>query len=384
MVPDILSDNRLQRWGLLVVDDKDDVRRTLKYGSERFLIGQIPLVAIPLLLGLTTQVWPSVFPWQGRYLGAALALASAAFILFALFRRFIAPGAPRLVLSPDGIHQRLSHGRILHIPWDEVQAVVSVDQRVMNIAVLVQTILKVPAVVVSKEFYERAMPVQPWLRRPLNWGHFAESGNGGVRILFRAAFLGTRSADLRQAIEARWRAFSRHPNAKLPPRADEPSAADVVPSWLRRWLPAALMLLAALPAFYFTFSAELSEGSRSTYLAELLDKGGVAARLADGRMVRLHRSDVAAVGIPECPETTRSESWIPSPAATASCTAVLTLPSRERAMAVFRLVSRTETVEYRYGKFRQQSWLVTAPLSLEEADALLCRLGHCGAGTQKK
>ena len=367
-----------------MVDDRDDVQRTLKYGSERYLVRQIPLVAILLLLGLSTQVWPSVFPWQGHFVGAALTMASFAYIVFALFRRFVEPGPPRLVLSKDGISQRLSHGRILHIPWDEVQAVLSVDQRIMNIAVLVQTILKVPAVVVSKEFYDRVMPVQPWLRQPLNWGHFAEGGNGGVRILFRAAFLGTGGRDLRQAIEARWRAFSRHPNAKLPSREDEPSAADAAPSWLRRWTPAALLVLAALPALYFFFSAELPEGTRSAYLGELLDKGGVAGRLADGRVVRLRRGDVAAVGIPECPEMTRSESWIPSYVATASCTANLTLPSGERAMAVFRLVTQTQTVEYQLGKFREQSARIVAPLSLEEADALLCRLGHCGSGTHKQ
>jgi hypothetical protein len=311
-------------------------------------------------------------------------LASFAYIVFALWRRYVAPGPPRLVLSPDGIHQRLSHGRILHIPWDEVQGVVSVDQRLINIAGLPQTILAVPAVVVSDRFYDGAMPQQPWLKRPLTWGHFAERGNGGVRILFRPAFLGTRGRDLREAIETRWRAFSRHPNAKLPPCEDEPGAADLAPSWVRRWTPAALLLLAALPALYFTLSAQLSEETRSSYLDQLLDREGVAARLADGRVVRLRRSEVAAAEIPDCPETTRSKSWIPSYVATASCTAVLTLPSGERATAVFRLVTQTQTVEYQLGKFREQVARVVAPLSLEEADALLCRLGHCGPGARKR
>lgn len=367
-----------------MVDDKHDVQRTLKYGSERFLISQIPLVAVFLLLGIATQVWPSVFSGPGHFVGAALAVASFAFIVFALFRRYVSPGPPRLVLSPDGIHQRLSHNHTLHIPWDEVRSVVSVDQRLVNISGFVQTILKVPAVVVSKAFYDSVMPIQPWMRRPLNWGHFAESGNGVVRILFRPAFLGTRGTELRRAIESRWRAFSRHPAAKLPPRADEPSVAEMAPSWLRRWAPAILVALAALPAFYFVFSAELSEETRSWHLGEVLDKHGVPARLADGRMVRLRRSDVAAVGIPECPNTIQSKSWIPPSIATASCTASVTLPSGVRAIVVFRLVTETQTVEYSYGKFRQQSALVAAALTLEEADALLCRLGHCGPGMRQQ
>jgi hypothetical protein len=367
-----------------MVEDKHDVQRTLKYGSERFLVSQIPLVAVFLVLGIATQLWPSLVPWQGHVIGAALAMASFAFIMFALFRRFVAPGAPRLVLSPDGIHQRLSHNITLHIPWDEVQNVVSADQRLVNISGFVQTILKAPAVVVSKAFYDGVMPTQPWMRRPFNWGHFAEGDNREVRILFRPAFLGTQGTELRRAIESRWRAFSRHPAAKLPPSADEPSAAWVAPSWLRRWTPAIIVGLAALPAFYVLFSAKLPEETRSWHLGQLLDKGRAQARLADGSMVHLRRSDIATVGVPECPDITRSKSWIPSSIATASCTAQISLRSGEPAIAVFRLVTETQTVEYSYGKVRQQSALVAAEFTLEEADALLCRLGHCGPGSRQQ
>ena len=369
-----------------MADDKDDVHRTLAYGSERYLIRQIPLVAILLLLGIATQVWPSAFRWQGQFVGAALALASCAYIVFACFR-YVAPGRPRLVLSKDGIDRRLSDGRILHIPWDEVQGVVSVDQKLSNVVGMVQMIRKVPAVVVSEAFYARAMPVQPRLRRRLNWGHFAERHDGAVRVLFRAAFLGTRGQDLRHAIEARWRAFSRHPNAKLPPRAAEPGAADAVPAWVRRWAPAALVALCALPAVYFIWpAAELSEATRAWYLGDLLDKGGVAARLTDGRIARLHRGDVAQVSIPQCDEVARGSAafWKPRHITAASCTAALTLASGARAVAVFRLASETSTVEYTLGRFREQSALVVAPLSLEAADALLCRLGHCGPAAQKR
>jgi hypothetical protein len=287
------------------------------------------------------------------------------------------------VLSPDGIRQRLSHGRILHIPWDEVQGVVSVDQTVMNVLGFYQTILNVPAVVVSEAFYDRVMPLQPWSRRPLNWGHFAEARKGTVRVLFRPAFLGTRGRDLRHAIETRWRAFSRHPNAKLPSREDE-SRARVLPMWMARWaLPVILVLSALFPLYLILSPTELTEATRSAYLDDLLDKGGVTARLADGRMALLRRGDVATVSIPEC-EQTRSTSWMPSHVTAASCSAGLTLPSGERAVAIFRLATETQTVEYQLGKFREQSYLVTAPLSLEEADAASCRLGHCGPDSRKR
>lgn len=46
-----------------------------------------------------------------------------------------------------------------------------------------------------------------------------------------------------------------------------------------------------------------------------------------------------------------------------------------------RLVTETQTVEYTYGKLREQSALVAAPLSLEEADAPLGWSGRCGGLT---
>ncbi|MGE3145979.1 MAG: hypothetical protein AB7K35_10365 [Pseudorhodoplanes sp.] len=368
-----------------MADAKDDVQQVRKYSSGRYVFRQIPWAAAALLLGLATQIWPAIFPWQGQMIGALLALAGLGYILFALFRRFVEPGRPRLVLAPDGIFQRLSHGRILHIPWDEVQDVKSVTQRLVNVSWFVQTILHVPAVVVSEKFYDGAMPAQPWHKLPLNWGHFAEGGGGKVRVLFRPAFLGTTGKDLRAAIESRWRAFSRHPNAQLPPEEDERGPEHAIPSWVRRLAPLAFIVLAALPALYFILSPkELSEGMRSGYLADLLDRTGVPARLADGRIARLRRSDLSAVAVPECPETTRSDTWFPSYVAAATCIAVLTLPSGERATAVFRLGTKTFTVEYQLGAFREERATVTLPLSAEEADALLCRLGHCGPGGGKR
>jgi hypothetical protein len=200
---------------LVVADDGDDIHRERAFGSERYILRQIPLVAILFALGSVALVWPSEFEWQGHLIGAALALASFAYIVFACIRAFV-PGPPRLVLAKDGIRQRLSHGRILNIPWDEVQGVLTVDQRLMNVRGFWQTVRDVPAVAVSPAFYERVMPQQPFMRRPLNWGHFAEPRNGTMLVLFRHDFLGTRSQDLREAIETRWRAFSRHPNAGRP------------------------------------------------------------------------------------------------------------------------------------------------------------------------
>lgn len=365
-----------------MADERDDVNRVLKYGSERFLVGQIPLAAFLLAIGIGTQVWPSNFPRMAQFLGAVLALASFAFIAFALFRRFVEPAPPRLVLAPDGISQRLSHGRILHIPWDEMQDVKSVTQRLVNLTGIPQTVFNVPAVIVSEKFYYSVMPLQPWHKRPLNWGHFAEGGNGIVRVLFRPSFLGTTGKELRAAIESRWRAFSHHPNAKLPPREDEFGPEHSIPSWVRRWAPAAVIVLAALPPLYFILTPdELSEGTRSHYLDDLLDKTGVPARLADGSMKRLRRSDIASSGIPHCPETTRSETWIQAYIASASCIADLTLPSGERATAAFRLGTKIYTVEYKLGSFREEKAIVPISLSLEEANALLCRLGRCAPGT---
>jgi hypothetical protein len=368
-----------------VADDKNDVHQTLAYGSERYMIRHVPPVALLLLLGIATQVWPAVYHKpMSIFVGFLLAAASFAYIAFACFRYFIEPGRPRLVLSTDGIRQRLSHGRILHIPWDEVQGVVSVDHAFMTIAGMVHTMRDVPAIVVSTAFYDRVMPHQPFLRRPLNWGHFAQGNNGAVRILFPYDYLGTRAQDLRQAIETRWRAFSRHPNAKLPQR-EEPRRKGLLPPWLVDRAPLIILALFMLIPIYFLWRpAEFSEGSRSGYLGDLLDKSGVTARLADGRMDLLRRWDIGQASIPQCDvQTTREAArlWT-AYVSGATCTAHLTLLSGARAVAVFRIGLHTYTTEYQLGKFREQSALVAVPLSLEEADTLLCGRGHCGPGSR--
>jgi hypothetical protein len=380
--------------GPVVADDKDDVHRTRAYGFERYLIRQIPIAAFLLVAGVgAAQLWPHrSSPQMSIFVGTALAMASFAFIVFACWRRYIDPARPRLVLSTLGIDQRLSHGRILQIPWDEVRDVISVDHRMWTVGGMYHTTFDVPAVVVSPEFYARVMPEVPWLRRPLNFGHFTQGKNGTVRILFRHDYMGAPAEDLRRAIETRWRAFSRHPNAKLPPSEASRRRAERWRLWVARLLVPSILALCALSFLYLFWDsarswAEISEGRRAGYLSDLLDKGGVMARLQDGRMTRLYRRDVTRADIPQCDlETARNPKafWPPVLVTMASCTARLTLPARAQALAVFRLVTETQTVEYQLGKFRDESWLVPAPLSLEEAEALLCRLGHCGPDTQKR
>src|SRR5262245_44183509 len=137
-------------WESVVTNDTNDVERTLAYGSERYIFRHIPPVALVLLLGLAMLLWPGgSSPTASVYVGFLLFAAGFGYIVFACLRYF-EPGPPRLALSPDGIRQRLSHGRTLHVPWDEVQGVVSVDHTFMSIASIVHTIRDVPAVVVSE------------------------------------------------------------------------------------------------------------------------------------------------------------------------------------------------------------------------------------------
>lgn len=340
------------------------------------IIGYIPFAAIVFAIGAATQVWPDTFPWQGVYLGFVLAAASLGYIAFACFR-YVEPGKPRLTLAPDGIHQRLSRGRMLHIPWNEVRDIAAVDYT-FNASGITHTIRDIPAVVVSQAFYDRVMPPQPWLRRPMNWGHHVEAANGVVRVLFRHDLLGTTAQGLRHAIETRWRAFSTQPNARLPSQPVAPR------SRLLSWLTTqnVLLLITVGTIAYFVWALiikdpELSEATRSHYLAELLDKGGVTARLSDGRIGILRRHEVATTSTPSC-ETTRTRSWRPAYVTSASCTAQLALRSGGGAIAVYRIEVKTFPIEHSPGKFSEGHALVATPLNLEDADALACRLGHCG------
>jgi hypothetical protein len=52
-------------------------------------------------------------------------------------------------------------------------------------------------------------------------------------------------------------------------------------------------------------------------------------------------------------------------------------------VAVFQLVKEKQTVEYTLGKFREDTAMIHVSPGLEEAEALLCRLGHCAPDTPK-
>lgn len=56
----------------------------------------------------------------------------------------------------------------------------------------------------------------------------------------------------------------------------------------------------------------------------------------------------------------------------------------EHARAVFQLVNETQTFKKVDDKSYELRMLVVTPLSLEEADMLLCRLGYCRQGATKQ
>jgi hypothetical protein len=273
------------------------------------------------------------------------------------------------------------------IPWREVQGVDSID-----FGIWPHRFRDVTVLLVSKAFYDAKIDVRSIWRQGPGWHrHFIPKGKQ-VQIALHHDLLSMSASEVRDAVEARWRAFSGHPNAELPPVPRAPCVPGVLerlaPSRAVKRVSLVALVLLALPAAYYWqwgwawMSFSVPEGSRSYYLEQLLKGRGVPARHADGRMAFISRDEVAEDALPDCErEIVRDatpHSFTPAYTASATCTAVLRLKSGGKAVGIFRLVVADASWEDYAGKRHPGSAIVTAPMTLAEADVRLCALGECG------
>lgn len=192
------------------------------------------LVAFMAVVCLTEMSWSA--PAQGvAYAGSNVPefvfgwmaiIASVSWITFAFYRHFY-PGKPMLVLSPAGLTYHSALLKDLFIPWPEVQGIDEFEiarapgppQRVANIT----------AVTVSREFYERHILVQrSILRGPRrSWEGLLQPKGASMQVALH--LLAIDPGDIREPVEARWKAFRNGP----PPADAMPvgQAPDVYGRW---------------------------------------------------------------------------------------------------------------------------------------------------------
>lgn len=194
-----------------MADASDNLNEVLTYGKGGRYLWLLPFAIIFLLLGLfilqmdeRDEMLPRAF--------ISIALGGG-FLLFVLWRQFN-PGPPGLALSPEGI-RLYTVGHTFVIPWDEVQSVERADIQSSH-GRITATERGVPVVLVSADFYRTRIHLASPQQRGRSWQYQFIPRGDLVQVGFFPMVYAQTGAALHRAIEKRWRAFSKHPNAKAP------------------------------------------------------------------------------------------------------------------------------------------------------------------------
>lgn len=368
--------------------DARSIFATLSFGREKYFLRQVPKVGPLGLLGalLLYRLHGDPSSEFGPYLAAyILIIVGVGFTVFSVWR-WINPAKPLLVLSPTGIRNSHPVGLNLTIPWGEILGVDSIDIRIWHRG-FYTTHRDVTVVLVSERFYRsRVRPDRYWHRGEA-WKYDFIPKNGIVQVALFHDVLSIPAAVLREAVEQRWRAFSRHPNAKLPPVRHVPSRPRFLTPGRKRAV-AVIIAALALPLIWYWqwvyawLGHDVPEGSAQAYIGQQLDRRSVPARTLDGRMIALRRWDVSSVGSAKCfkdiARLPQSESWTPAYDTTVYCVADLALTSGATATGIIKLVVQTFDMEAQLGKITQGRAIVPASFALEDAERQLCALRSCG------
>jgi hypothetical protein len=188
-----------------VLGNVTDVHKTLSYGSGK--VGRYYLrLGLVLFAACGAIVWlqPSDFSrlqWTMAYAGLVL---GAGGVLYGL-HRWLRPRA-MLVLSPRGMQIHVDMVKTFFIPWHEVKGVETADitgtwrnRRVVVTGVTV--------VLVSRAFYDQHIHINSWLVRGPGWEFVFVPKGDVVQVALHHASLPATAAELREAVEWRWKAF---------------------------------------------------------------------------------------------------------------------------------------------------------------------------------
>ena len=199
-----------------------DVQKTLTYTSSKvgwwFLkTGVVALAAGAVLVWLQPSDF-GAFQWMMTGLAIAVGAASAAYG----FARWRSP-QPMLTLSPAGLRMHIDFVKTVLIPWHAIQGVGSIDisGRIGGNDVLLQG---VTVVLVTRAFYDRHIHVRSWLLRGPGWHMNFVPKDDMMQVALQHDALPATAAELREAVEARWRAF----------RHTKPVTESVGGGWMRR------------------------------------------------------------------------------------------------------------------------------------------------------
>lgn len=181
-----------------------DVNQTLAYGGQKmgrqFL--RLGVVAVAVC-GVWIWLGPNnSFDWMAAAAGIALGIPLTIYGLV----KWLAPPTPALVISPQGIRQYLDFVRTIDIPWHEVRGVDSVEIS-GKVGRDYHHLQNVTVVLVTRHFYDRHIHVGSWFMRGPAWHMLYIPKGEMVQVALHHEMLEASAAELREAVEARWKAF---------------------------------------------------------------------------------------------------------------------------------------------------------------------------------
>lgn len=179
-----------------------DVQQTLAYGSGKLSRGFLLKGFVAVALGAAVAYLQP--HGSARIMMALIFAFGAASVIYGLVLRF--KSKPLLVMSPAGLRLHVDFHKGIVIPWHEVRGVDSID---VSGSVRGRRFLApgVTAVLVSRSFYDRHIYIRSWFLRGPGWDlHYIPKGDI-VQVVLHHEMLPVSAAELRAAVEARWRAF---------------------------------------------------------------------------------------------------------------------------------------------------------------------------------
>ncbi len=214
-------------------DGADKVHDRLEYRAATAIVRQLPTGLLLIFLGLFLLALVDldrVPAWTSVGIGLCFVLGSGV-IGQALWTR-VNPGKPLFALSPEGVHYRIPWVKEVLVPWHEIEGVDTIDVSAGSGVFLWSGGVPVPSyttaiyrnvtvLLVSKRFYDTRIHVGSVFLRGPGWSaNFVPKGSR-VQIALHHELVSVEARALRDAVEARWRAF-RDPPAPEPPRTSAP------------------------------------------------------------------------------------------------------------------------------------------------------------------
>jgi hypothetical protein len=217
--------------------EPSDVHVTLEYRVDAELADWLPIGVLTIFCGLFlfAIVQPGLPP-PGETLGAAAAIVVgigiAALSLWRRFRR----GGPVYVLSPIGVHYRGPWMKEIVIPWHEIKSVDTIDiewRHWMTRYPRDMTSRGATVVLVSRPFYDAHVHIGSLLMRGPYWYETKFIPKGDLmQCALHSEIVSVEPKLLREAVEARWRAFRGQAAVPVKPRTA--SVPSVIAAALRR------------------------------------------------------------------------------------------------------------------------------------------------------